>query len=415
MKNFKVSNKERDLILESHGFLKKNVAIVELLSLDENYAIFLDELYDLRKKKNLGNVWENIGNFKLFFESSLNSNHNLPKNLVEEFKLGLNSLVITEGDTNLLKEQFISLINEDWWDSVKSAASDFGGWVKQKGKESYTGVISTVQTVGKGLEKFKNALTSGQWSEVMGIIGKGTLFLARKIRSALYHPIGLILDAILVATGIGKSVQFVIWAVVVALDIYELSTGDYEDKSENILMRVLFTGIDIVGLVFAGVAAKEAKGVVGGVIKQFGTSTEGLAKAAKSNTVFKGILEKIQSGAKSASSKMTEAGTYLQKNSPKIYSWFSGILGKLGGVVSKIVDSISKILGTAKKVVSAPGKLVSKVAGGGRVGKGAQAALNTTAIVYGAEKVLGGGEGSSESETPNVDFSDVQIDFSQGL
>lgn len=411
MKNFKISNKERNLILESHGFLKKNVAIVELLSLDENYAIFLDELYDLREKKNLGNVWENLSNFKLFFESSLRSLKDIDNSIIKEFEVSFNKLLITEGNSNLLKEEFMILMNEGWWDSIKSGVSDFTGWAKQKGKEAYSGVTSTVQTIGKGLEQFKNALSKGQWSEVMGILGKGVLFLARKLRSALYHPVGLILDAILVASGIGKGVQFVVWGVVVALDIYELTTGDYEDKNESIIMRLLFTGIDIIGLVFAGAAAKSSKVTLSGIFKQFGTSTQGLSKAAKSSPVFKSMLETIQKGAAGASSKMAEVGKYLSKNSPKIYTWFSGIINGLGGLIKKILDAIGKILKGAVSVASAPGKVVSKVLGGGKLGQAGKSGLNTTGIVYGSEKVLGGGEKPEE----NIDLSDAEFDFSQGL
>jgi hypothetical protein len=414
MNKLLVNNNEKLRILENHGLIKKNVAIVELLSLDEKYAIFLDELYDIEEKKCLGNVWENLSNFKLFFESSLNSLKDFETPLLKEFEDSLNKLLITEGNSTFLKEEFMSLMNEGWWDSIKSGVSDFTGWAKEKGKEAYQGVKSTVQTVGKGLEQFKNAISKGEWSEVMSILGKGVLFLARKLRSALYHPVGLIFDAILVASGIGKTAQFVVWGVVVALDIYELTTGDYENKDENMMMRLLFTGVDIIGLVFAGVAAKSANSTIAGIFKQFGTSTQGLSKAAKSSPVFKGILEKIQAGAAGASTKMSEVSKYLQKNSPKIYSWFSGIISGLGGILKKITNAVGSILKGAFKVVSAPGKGVSKVLGGGKLGKGSQAALNTTAIVYGAEKALGG-QGSGESEAPNIDFSEVKIDFSKGL
>jgi hypothetical protein len=414
MKTLKISNAEKNSILESHGFLKKNVAIVELLSLDEKYAIFLDELYDIEEKKNLGNVWENLSNFKLFFESSLNHLQNqVQEPILKEFRNGLDNLLITESDSKFLKEEFMNLINEDWWDSVKSGVSDFTGWAKEKGKEAYQGVKSTAQTIGKGLEQFKNAISKGEWSEVMSILGKGTLFLARKLRSALYNPIGLIFDAILVASGIGKTAQFVIWGVVVALDIYELVTGDYENKDESFLMRLLFTGVDIIGLVFAGVAAKSARTTIAGIFRRFGTSNKGLSQAAKSSPAFKGILEQIQSAAKGASTKMSQVGAYLQKNSPKIYTWFSGIIGGLGKIVKKIIDTIGGILKGAFKVVSAPGKAVKNVLGGGRTGKGAQAALNTTSIVYGTEKLAGGKP--KEIEVPNVDFSQVEWDFSKGF
>jgi hypothetical protein len=48
-----------------------DVVFTDWLSPDENYVIFLDELYDLENKKNLGNIWENFDTFKIFLKHSL--------------------------------------------------------------------------------------------------------------------------------------------------------------------------------------------------------------------------------------------------------------------------------------------------------------------------------------------------------
>ena len=329
-----------------------DVVITNWLSPDENYVIFLDELYDIKNKKLIGNIWENFDNFKFFLKHSF------------------------EVSKTHLKPMFKQYLKEGW-------GTDALDWVKKTGDNTVKGLKDFVSKTYSGGKQLVSAISDGDLSQVMDLIGKGALYVARKIREALYTPVGMILDAILIATGIGKAAQFVIWGIVVALDIYEIVSGDYEDKNESFLIRLLFTGIDLVGLVFAGAAAKAGKGVIAGVLRKFGTSTKGLSKAAKSSPAFKSLLESMQAGAKGASSIMGKVGNYLQKSSPTIYKWFSGIIGGLGKVANRVATSVESILGGAMKAVSKPGQVVKKALGGGRLGSGAQAALNTTALVGG--------------------------------
>ena len=67
---FQISESQRKEIQGFYNSNKGNIAIVELLSLNENYAIFLDMLIDIKNKKMIGNVWESMDNFKLFFNDS---------------------------------------------------------------------------------------------------------------------------------------------------------------------------------------------------------------------------------------------------------------------------------------------------------------------------------------------------------
>jgi hypothetical protein len=354
------------------------VIITDWLSPDEKFVIFLDELYDITNKKLIGNIWENFDNFKFFLKHSFEVSKTVPQHIKESVLDSISKLVISESKQNIthLKPMFKGCLNEGWFDDTKN-------WVSKTLDSTIKGVKDFAKKSYEGGAALVDSISKGDWSQVFDLIKKGSLYVARKIREALYSPVGLILDAILIATGIGKAAQFVIWGIVVALDIYELVSGDYEDKEESFLVRMLFTGIDIIGLVFAGVAAKAGKGVVANILRKFGTSTKGLSNAAKSSPVFKSLLEKMRVAAEGASSIMGRVGSYLQKNSPTLYKWFSGIIGGLGKIVTKIIDSIKSVLGTTMKVVSKPGQVVKKVLGGGRLGKGSQAALNTTALVGG--------------------------------
>jgi hypothetical protein len=366
-----------------------SIIITDWLSPDEKFVIFLDELYDITNKKLIGNIWENFDNFKFFLKHSFEVSKTIPQDIRESVLDSISKLVISESKQNIthLKPMFKGCLNEGWMDDIKNWGSktldaSIKG-VKDFAIKSYEGGAALVDNISKG-----------EWSEVFNLIKKGSLYVARKLREALYSPVGLILDAILIATGIGKAAQFVVWGIVVALDVYELVSGDYEDKEESFLVRMLFTGIDIIGLVFAGVAAKAGKGVIANILRKFGTSTKGLSNAAKSSPVFKSLLEKMMVAAKGASSVMGKVGSYLQKSSPTLYKWFSSILGGLGKIINKIVTSIESVLSGTMKAVSKPGQVVKKALGGGRVGKGGQAALNTTALVggigvYGQHKETG--------------------------
>lgn len=376
-----ITESERDSIRGMYGLTSVNeseIVITDWLSPDEKYAIFLDELYDITNKVKIGNIWENFDNFKTFLKHSFEVAENVPTNIKESVLNSINGLVLTESTQNLsqlkpyVKEMLMTEGIGDW---VNGA----GEWLKDEAKNAVTGTTEFFTTSFSGIKKLVGNISSGQWSEVLNLIKNGAIYVARKIRSALYNPIGLILDAILVATGVGKSAQAVIWGIVVALDIYELTTGNYEDKNESFLIRLLFTGIDMIGLVGVGIGAKSAKTLITNVIRKFGTSEKGLAKAVQSSPKFKSILESMLNSVTSASGKMGQVNSFLKTKSPMLYKFVSGILGGIGKFVTMIVNSIKGIF----KLVSKPGKFIEKSLGGGKLGSGAKAGFNTTSLVGG--------------------------------
>jgi hypothetical protein len=393
MKKIYISENEKINILKSHqssNFIDE-VVITDWLSPDERYCIFLDELYDIKNKIRIGNIWENFDNFKMFLKHSFEVSTTITEEIRESVLNQINSLVLTESSNNMtmLKPFVKQFLNEE--SNAAKLWNDFTTWGKETVSGAVKGVKDFAKTSWEGIKKTYSYIKDGDWKKAFDIIKKGALYVARSLRSALYHPIGLILDAILIATEIGKGFQWIPWAIVVALDVYELVSGDYEDKEMSMVWRLLFLGVDILGLITAGGVAKAGKAVLTGLIKRFGKSTEAVKMAVKESPQLKGIFEKILSAASGVQGKMSQAQSYLMKKSPKIGQWIGGIIGKVGGFVQKIVNFIKSLIGGGAKVVKstvkaagAPGRVVRKALGQEtRLGKGVQAAVNVGGLVAG--------------------------------
>jgi hypothetical protein len=372
------SEQNRILGLYNRPISSESIVIAEWLSPDEKFCIFLDDLIDVENKVKIGNIWENFDHFKFFLKHSFEVATNLPQDIKESVLTSLDSFLITESNQNMvgLKPYVKELLSEN----IFKDAWDYG---KETVKGAVQGIKNFATTSIDGLKKLYTNIKDGEWKKAFEIIGKGILYVARAIRSALYNPIGIILDAILIATGVGKAAQFVVWAIVVGLDIYELISGNHEDPSLSLPWRLLFLGVDIIGLVFAGVAAKAGKGIVGAAIRRFGTGAEAFSTAIKSNKALQGIGKKILDSLGSARGLIERALTSLKTSSPKIYGFISKPLSAFGSFITKIISLLGGGAKTAINVISKPGKVLKSALGGGKLGSAAQATLNTGALIGG--------------------------------
>jgi hypothetical protein len=297
----------------------------------------------------------------------------------------------------------------------------FMDWAYQKGKEAVQGTKQVIQKSIQGAKDAYSKFSQGEWMQALDIVKKGTLYLARKLRDALYHPVGMVLDAILVASGIGKAAQFVIWAIVVALDIYELTTGQYPE-GQNLYTKLLFTGVDMIGLVFAGVAAKTAKGVVGAFVRGFGKNLQTMRAGIQKSPAMIKIVDKIKSSLDKVPGLLSQASQWLATKSPTIHKWVSGLITKVSGFIKKIVDTLAYLGQGAIKggaaVVSAPGKIITKTAqklgasapNAAKISQGAIGVGLAGGISYGLD-----GKSNAEGDFASVSFDDIPHDFSQGL
>jgi hypothetical protein len=339
------------------------------LSPDEKYVIFLDELYDIESKTKLGNIWENFDNFKFFLKHSFEVSTTIPQQIKEDVLKTLDSFLLTESTQNLtpLKPIFKQLLKEDW-----GVLGDLGNWAKETATSAVTGVTDFVKTSYEGLKKLGIAISEGDWMKVVDLLKKGALYVARKIRSALYHPVGLILDAILMASGVGVGFKMLPWAIVVALDIYEFMTGNYEDPELSMGWRFFFFGIDIIGLASSGVFAKSSRTMVLNAISRFGKSEKGLQAAVQNTPKLKSFLSKILENSPKVEGFIKQAQSQIKGKSSMFFKFFSSIIGGIAKFIGKLVSYITKI-------VTLPGRLTTKLGAGVKTA----AAANTLGAVAG--------------------------------
>jgi hypothetical protein len=216
------------------------------------------------------------------------------------------------------------------------------------------------------------------------------LYFARKLRSLLYNPVGMVLDAMLIATGIGKAVQWVPWAIIVALDIYEVITGNYEDKEMPTWMRWLMIGTDVLGLVFAGGVAGSAKAALS-VFRGAKTAEEFAVIAAK-NPKTVSWIQKIIGAFEKVPQLLGKAVTYLKSTKfVKAVPFIEKSLGSAERILANGTKSLSEITQAAKKGGAAVSKTTSNVAKQGVVQTaktGSKAGLKTAGVVAGLDKAF---------------------------
>jgi hypothetical protein len=295
-KNLKISDAERKLILESHNGAQNSHVMTMNVSVDGKYMVVFDNLMDLRTNKNLGNIWENKNAFNIIVEHLFNLNPNPEhREYINESKV-IQDIWYKVDEVKLFVRENINsaenLITEGFWD-----------WVSDKAGKAWEGIKS-----------------------VGSMVGKGILWLLRKLRSFLYHPVGIALDIVLTATGIGKLAPMIMWAGVVCLDIYEILSGDYAEEDKNLPMwaRLLFLAVDCLALVFTGAVSK---------------------------TVRVGV-ESALTGAKGVSSILTKF--------PKLASFLKGFTGFL----SRITGPIKTFLEWVGRNIPATSKFVAKISSG---------------------------------------------------
>jgi hypothetical protein len=369
-----ISESEKTHILNLYG-VNETIVITEWLSPDEKYCIFLDELYDIPNKTKIGNIWENFDNFKFFLTHSFEVSTNVPKQIKESVLHSLKSFVITESTQNMsiLKPYLKEVLQEG---ILKNVAD----WGKETVSSAVSGVSDFVKTSWDGLKKLGIAISEGDWNRIVDLLKKGALYVARQIRGALYNPIGTILDAILMASGVGVALKMIPWAIVVGLDVYEFMTGKYEDTELPTGWRLLYFATDVMGLVFAGTVAKTSKTMVTGLVKKYGKTSEGLSNAVKNSKNLTKFLETIQSSSTKVVGLMEKSLVHLKTKSPMFYKFLSGVMGGLKTVLNKLINLIGSILKGVGNVLSAPGKLTTKLGGGVKIAAAADSVVPDAAI-----------------------------------
>ena len=359
---------QKGLILERHNQLinyngyvsqpKPQAVVFEaFITSDERYFVMNDHVIDLHEKTNLGYIWESMDVFKTIF-----SNVKDDSGEFGEIRESVLSSPLLESNQNLYELRDFFLL-EGFLDDT---------WLGRKVKRAGEGIADfTTQAITK-MEEFGVTISNSQFAEVMKAIGRGALWVLRKFKEAAYSTVGIIVDAILVATGIGKVAQVVFWALVTGLDVYQISTGDWEPAGTETWVKWMELACDLIGLMGAGVAAKGARGLVKGI-----KSATELPKFIKSNKALMNIIGTIKGGVSSLVSKLTGFLKGLKGKWTPLDTFIDKILSAANWVLGKLQSFFKKLF---------PGDLTTGLTRAEKAKRGATAAGIAGGLIYGIDK-----------------------------
>lgn len=375
-----ITESERNRISSIHGFIpqKRDYIFEACVTVDGRYFVVQDEVFDIQEQKTIGNLWGSLDVFKTIFE-----NIKLEDQGYSQIRENFLSLPILESQQNLYGLRDILLEFSFLQDT----------WLGRQFKNAGDSIADFAKTSYEGVKKFGVAVSQGEWTNILTLLAQGVRYLLRKLKDAMYSNIGMIVDAILIATGIGAGATKLAWGLVVALDVYQITTNDWPEEEINdpFWLKCLFLGFDILGFVSASAAAKAAKqGIM--PLKAIANSPSKVAQYLEKNPKAKGIITSMIEGMKSVPSGLQSVMTSVGKKSPKIANFIKSIFSKLSTLSTKFTESLQKLLGQTAV-------------------KGASAGTKTGGILYGFETAVhaftGGGKASQEGLQAAKRYDDV--------
>jgi hypothetical protein len=255
---------------------------------------------------------------------------------------------------------------------------------------------------------------SGQSSQV----GNAILWSLRKLKKGLWSVGGMVADAFLVSSGIGKGVQWIPWALLVVLDSYQLATGDYgtdtEFKESSPFGKTLTIGFEVMAMMTAAAIAKSVKTIFKPVMHL--TNQIQISKWISKTPAAKNALTKMAKFLSGATSWIYKGAKYISQKLPKLSGWIINIIDSIGKVLKNMASYIWKLLSMPGKIAGKAGETLQKTGVGTKVlgttglegsknlAGGLKAATNVGGVVGGLEA---GGHilNKNKSKTPELDFT----------
>jgi hypothetical protein len=375
-----ISESERVNIKKMYGIIppKRDYIFEMSVSVDGRYYIVHDEVFDIQEQRAIGNLWDSLDVFKTMFQ-----NVQLENTEYSQIRESIISLPILEGKENLYGLRDI-LLEAGFLDKT---------WVGRQFKSAGQGIADFAQTSFEGIKKFGVAVSQGEWGEILNLLASGVKYLLRKLKEALYSTVGMTVDAILVATGIGKGVQWIPWALVLGLDVYQLLNNDWpeEEMDDAMWMKYLTIGFDALGLVGAGIAAKGAKTAFA-PLKALKTPQQ-VGKYLAKSPRLKSIIVAINKSLSKVPGFLTSAQKTLMKKFPAGGKFLGSIMGRLSSVIAELVKLLDTFLRKTAVAVKT------------RVGAGIKSGATMGAFSYGIDKAMGQtGEPSGTSDDVTQDL-----------
>jgi hypothetical protein len=356
---------------------KRNYIFESCVTINGEFLIFQDDVFSIKEQKSIGNIWSSIDLFKKIFKSV-----NIKNNDYKIIRESILRLPLLENNGNLYGLRDI-LLEFDFLQDT---------WLGQQFTDTKKGIADFATKSYDGLKKFGLAISQGQWSEILNLLGKGAVFILRSLKSALFSTGGMIVDAMLFGMGIGKLAQFVPWAMVFGLDIYQWISNDYEEET-TIFTKVLDISFDIIGMLSSGFLAQEMK-VLFEPLKRFGKNEKLIANEITKNKKMSGFISTILNGLNKVPGFFTRVINLIIPKFPKIGVFLKSISGKISSVLNTIKNVFEKIIG---------------VKGTEAIGGGIKSGVKTGGILYGFHKGLEKISGVSNDVTiDDLNLNDIQ-------
>lgn len=310
---------------------KRNYIFESCVTINGEFLIFQDDVFSIKEQKSIGNIWSSIDLFKKIFKSV-----NIKNNDYKIIRESILRLPLLENNGNLYGLRDI-LLEFDFLQDT---------WLGRNLVKDVKGVKDFVTDSYEGIKKFGVAVSKGEWSEILNLLGKGVVFILRSVKDALYSTTGSIIDAILVAMT-GKVVPFVAWTLVFGLEAYQFMNNDYQEETSDI-MKVLNICFAILGMVGTGFLAKRVKNLFS-PIQKLGNNEKAIAKVISETPQMKSTLSMILSNIQKVPSVLNRVIGLLSKNFSKGATFLQSIKSGLSTVFSKIENLLSRLLSFGKK------------------------------------------------------------------
>jgi len=344
----KTLSENNSLVFENTDFIFDFV-----LTEDNKYLIIMDQLFVAGGDgKSIGSIWENT----FIFNDIIKKNKSLTESIETEINTLLEDFVWTK---EIIQESLRSrLINEEtsFFDTLKSGLSNVAGKIGQANVELFS-------------KMFKD----------------GVLPFLRWVRRSAYTNIGIVVDVVLAI--LTAKTSAVVWGLIVLLDLYEITTGDFDPKDPDRmgLPYLLLIG-DLFAFVFTGAVGAMWKGVVK-VVK-----TKGLKAGAPKMIPY---LEKL-------AQKIPSLKTSL-KNISNTLSQKFGSSGIMSSIIRSIDSGLSGLLNFISKLFSREG-LKASLTGAGVLGavKGIEHTMQNTSAGENIGQKMIGFEKSIQDKMGNV-------------
>lgn len=330
---------------------KRNYIFESCITVDNNFLIFQDNVYCLKENKNLGNIWSSIDKFKFIF-SKIKIN-NPSYNIIRE---SIIKIPLLENHTNLYGLRDILLEFNFLQDT----------WLGREFSNNAKGIKDFVTNSYEGIKKFGVAISQGEWSNILNLLAKGTVYILRSLKDALYSTTGSIVDAMMLAilpVGSGKIAQFVPWTMVLGLDVYQWVNNDYNEEKST-FEKVIDIGFDVIGVLTSGVLAKRMKSLFE-PLKKFGNNEKAIANEIKKSKPMMDFIQKILSGLSNIPKFFNNVISLVTPKFKKIGDFLKSMLQPLKNVLNSMSNVLSKyVVGNniASKVIKTGGNNIASKA-----------------------------------------------------